>query len=203
MKHPNNASDNASGINHNSAASQSDYDQERWVLDYINGHLNRDDKTAFEQQLKQRPELQALLHQTQDWQNTLHTSQASTTAPNPQFAKVEHKFTRKKGVWLIPAIPVAFACMLVFSFSGFFNPVNQEFDTLTQAPIRQEAMLQLILAPNVDSDAVIERYNLDVLESFSNKRILNVALTAGVNNSKTTILNDKRVMMIKELGKTP
>ncbi len=203
MKHPNNPSRNAESCENNPAVSQRDYDQERWVLDYINGHLSRDDRAVFEQQLEVNDELQALLKQTHDWQKTLHAGQASITAPNPKFTDIEHKLTRKKGVWFMPVIPVAFACMLVFTFSGFFSPVNQEFDTLTQAPLRQEAMLQLILAPNVNSDAVIEQYNLNVIESFSNKRILNVALTSRVSQSKERIREDQRVMMIKELGKTP
>lgn len=181
-------------------AQPNDCDQERLVLDYINGHLESSEKLAFEARLKQDDNLAAVLKQTRQWQTSLHESYDATSAVNPDFAKIEHKLSRKKWGWLLPLAPTALACMVVFTVGDFSKPLNQEFETLTQAPSHQQAILQVILTPEADANAVIEKYNLNVVESFSNQRILNVALTASVDTIQAELLNDERVTLTKKIG---
>lgn len=187
-------------------------EQERLVLDYVNGHLSPSEKNAFEAQLQHDASLHVHVAQTRQWQQAMSQSNAFVPAVTPDFKTIEHKLKRKNTGWLIPAIPVALACALVVTLNHDItssepaltpdNYPNQTFETLTQAQSRQSGMLQLTLVSDAHSSSVIKYYDLTVIESFANQRILTIDASALNEQSRTALLEDERIMLIKDLGQT-
>jgi hypothetical protein len=183
---------------------QTQIDQESDVLDYLNGHMNAEQKQAFEQQLGQDPDLAARLNESQLWQTQILESAAEQeTHPLPNFNQFENTLKRKKNrLPLGFSIAAALSVVVVLSFNQ--TPlVNNEFETLTDTRHASElAKLQIVFTSGVDTEQFIQDYQLKVMHSYDNGNIIDVGLTPLIEEQLSLLSADQRTMLVKQIGES-
>lgn len=183
---------------------QTQIEQESQVLDYLNGHLNDQQKQDFEHQLTQNPDLAAQLKESQGWQERiLASSESLEEQPLPDFRRFEHKLKKKKSR-LPMGLSVAAALGVVAVLSVNQLPVvNNEFETLTDSTQTSElSKLQIVFTSGVDAEQFIQDYQLDVMQSYDNGNIIDVGLNPQVAAQFAQLSADQRTLLVKQIGES-
>lgn len=176
------------------------------ILDYLNGHLSEEQTKEFETELANSTELSNELKEAKDWQTKLQSS--NLDAPMPQFSSFEGKLKQTKQIkWnlsygLSTTAAVALVALLFVGTSYLPNyPSNNEFETLTDAnSVYNVPVMQMVLSEYTELTDIVSFYNLDIIKTYPNKKIIDVRIDAMFKTNLNAIETDKRIVFLKQVG---
>lgn len=192
------------------------HELELLVPDYLNGHVNSDERAAVEQAMSNNAPFKAFVEQERELLLSMTRSEPAVGA-QPDFSKVAEKIdarSRWMPFGLGGAAVAACAMVLAVGVTGWMNaqPTLNQFETLSSPEFTREfkpeaTTVRLIGAEGVSAEEielVIAKYDASILQQFPSLRVYDVSLEHSdrVQTLIDALSNDARFISVNQISET-